>query len=421
MLLETAAIIVRNFALRQPYARALIYNKGKAVRLSLSVPRPWNVRAGQYINLWIPGVSFRSFVTLQSHPFTIASWTNGRAMSLDFLIEPRAGFTKLLSQAAERRERPYIAFFSGPHGISVPVSSFGSVVMVASGFGIAAQLPYLKEIIEGYNKCEVRTRRIHLIWQLREQGTPSLRSLIGPWLTSLGEESYAEDLVDRALQDDTSDNGYILRVSIYFENRPRDLTPSTKGTHGRLTFYSGTVNLDDILAANLRGQYIEYHENGISHMTSRESGPLVVTGKSHLAVTWNVLTTSVSANEGLRDRLREANPTNPETILASNMWKLLKRTLKQKAKAEGLHALLFINKNQPENTSSSGAAPSETSEGEASDATPSDIPDEEASDTAPSDIPDEEASDAATPEEPPAAATSEACDEEFAPGYSGQR
>lgn len=98
----------------------------------------------------------------------------------------------------------------------------------------------------------------------------------------------------------------ILRVSIYFENRPRDLTPSTKGTHGRLTFYSGTVNLDDILAANLRGQYIEYHENGISHMTSRESGPLVVTGKSHLAVTWNVLTTSVSANEGLRDRLREA-------------------------------------------------------------------------------------------------------------------
>lgn len=209
MLLETAAIIVRNFALRQPYARALIYNKGKAVRLSLSVPRPWNVRAGQYINLWIPGVSFRSFVTLQSHPFTIASWTNGRAMSLDFLIEPRAGFTKLLSQAAERRERPYIAFFSGPHGISVPVSSFGSVVMVASGFGIAAQLPYLKEIIEGYNKCEVRTRRIHLIWQLREQGTPSLRSLIGPWLTSLGEESYAEDLVDRALQDDTSDNGYV--------------------------------------------------------------------------------------------------------------------------------------------------------------------------------------------------------------------
>ncbi|KAL8881739.1 MAG: hypothetical protein Q9198_001119 [Flavoplaca austrocitrina] len=76
-----------------------------------------------------------------------------------------------------------------------------------------------------------------------------------------------------------------------------------------------------------------------------------------------------------------------------------------------------INKNR----SSSGAAPSETSEGEASDATSSDAPDEEASDPAPSDIPDEEASDAATPEEPPAAATSEACDEEFAPGYSGQR
>lgn len=207
MLLETAATIRRNFALRQPYARALIQQKGKAVALSLSVPRPWDVRAGQYINLWIPGVSFRSFITLQSHPFMIASWTGGRAMSLDFLIEPRKGFTKLLLQAATRRERSYLAFFSGPHGTPVPVGSFGSVVMVASGFGIAAQLPYLKELIEGYNKCEVRTRRIHLIWQLREQGIFFPHTSIGETLTSAGEESYAEDLVDRALQDDTMDNG----------------------------------------------------------------------------------------------------------------------------------------------------------------------------------------------------------------------
>lgn len=213
VLLETAAIIIRNFALRQPYARALIYKKGKAVSLSLSVPRPWNIRAGQYINLWIPGVSFRSFVTLQSHPFTIASWTSGKAMSLDFLIEPRAGFTKLLAQVAERSERPYIAFFSGPHGTPVPVGSFGSVMMVASGFGIAAQLPYLKELIEGYNRCEVRTRRIHLIWQLREQGTSRLLILVGRRLISIGEETYAEDLVDKALQDDTLDNGYVRNPS----------------------------------------------------------------------------------------------------------------------------------------------------------------------------------------------------------------
>ncbi|KAL8788253.1 MAG: hypothetical protein Q9213_001773 [Squamulea squamosa] len=264
MLLEMVAIITRNFALRQPYARAVLHKKGKAVGLSLSVPRPWNVRAGQYINLWIPGVSFRSFLTLQSHPFTIASWTNGRAMSLDFLVEPRRGFTKLLSQAAERTQRPYVAFFSGPHGTPVPVGSFGSVVMVASGFGIAAQLPYLKELIEGYNRCEVCTRRIHLIWQLREPG----------------EEVYAEDLVDRALQDDTLDNGYILRVSIYTEKRPHDLAPLTKGNHGRLMFYSGTVDLDKILAAELRGEYVNVHDNGISHPAGRESGPLIVTGKS---------------------------------------------------------------------------------------------------------------------------------------------
>ena len=38
--------------------------------------------------------------------------------------------------------------------------------MVATGIGIAAQLPYLKELIKGFNNCETRTRRIHLVWQL---------------------------------------------------------------------------------------------------------------------------------------------------------------------------------------------------------------------------------------------------------------
>lgn len=71
----------------------------------------------------------------------------------------------------------------------------------------------------------------------------------------------------------------ILRVSIYTKNRPLDLTPLTKGTHGRLVFYSGLVDLDQTLAADLRGEYIDFHDDGISHTAGRESGALVVTGK----------------------------------------------------------------------------------------------------------------------------------------------
>lgn len=42
--------------------------------------------------------------------------------------------------------------------------------MVATGFGIAAQLPFLKELIRGFNRSEVRTRNIHLVWRLNDLG-----------------------------------------------------------------------------------------------------------------------------------------------------------------------------------------------------------------------------------------------------------
>ena len=55
------------------------------------------------------------------------------------------------------------------------IGDYEKVLMVASGFEIAAQLPFIKELIQGFNRSEVRTRNIHLIWQLNdlvEHGRP---------------------------------------------------------------------------------------------------------------------------------------------------------------------------------------------------------------------------------------------------------
>ena len=65
------------------------------------------------------------------------------------------------------------AFVSGPHGSTTPAGEYGKVVMIASGFGIAAQLPLLKELIQGFNRADVRTRDIHLVWQLQNLGLPA--------------------------------------------------------------------------------------------------------------------------------------------------------------------------------------------------------------------------------------------------------
>ena len=62
--------------------------------------------------------------------------------------------------------------FNGPHGKSILMDVCKNILMVATGFGIAVHLPYLKQIIYDYNACEVRARRIHLVLQVRDIGKP---------------------------------------------------------------------------------------------------------------------------------------------------------------------------------------------------------------------------------------------------------
>lgn len=203
--LECFTILYRNVAIGRGCSRALIARHNHAVRMTVFPTRPWKVKAGQYVNVWIPSIDL--FASLQSHPLTIASWKDGQPASLEVVIEPRSGFTRRLLDCAddyqeddksrvelrdefERRAfgfaRSYpnqpessdfrMAFVSGPHGSSASASEYGKVVMIASGFGIAAQLPLLKELIQGFNRAEVRTRDIHLVWQLQNLGLPALCS-----------------------------------------------------------------------------------------------------------------------------------------------------------------------------------------------------------------------------------------------------
>jgi len=43
------------------------------------------------------------------------------------------------------------------------VGEYENILMIANGFGIAAHLPYLKQLIHGYNARKVRARHIHLV------------------------------------------------------------------------------------------------------------------------------------------------------------------------------------------------------------------------------------------------------------------
>lgn len=96
-------------------------------------------------------------------------------------------------------------FVSGFCSSTTLVGECGGVIIIASGFGIMAKLPLLQEPIQGFNRAKVRTRDIHLMWQLQNTGSAAYCS----FSTDICCEEYpANELLDGALNDDTLDHGY---------------------------------------------------------------------------------------------------------------------------------------------------------------------------------------------------------------------
>ena len=185
-LCQWALILICNFSPRQGYSRATVTRIEETVRVRIRVSRPLSVRAGQYLNIWMPTLDLRS--TVQSHPFMIAAWTERReskTMDLELLVKPKSGFTKTLMAVAKNQldrdgseksgEEPlsdtWMVWYSGPHGSPESIGNYGSVLMIATGFGIASQTSILQELVRGHAKCQVKTRRLHLVWQLESWGS----------------------------------------------------------------------------------------------------------------------------------------------------------------------------------------------------------------------------------------------------------
>ncbi|KFY32042.1 hypothetical protein V493_00580 [Pseudogymnoascus sp. VKM F-4281 (FW-2241)] len=237
-LLQTGAVIVRNGVFRHQLSRATITHDAGAVKMQLRLSKPLTMDAGQYINLWIPSVSFWSF--LQTHPFTVISWDAKDQDRLDLLIEPRRGLTReLLYHAKKGYTINPLVMFSGPHGASLSMGEYESVLMVASGFGIAAFVPHLKKLIYGYNTRAVRTRRIHLVWQIKNEA----------------DGRAVQEVLNSALKEDKLDDGCILSISVYVESKNSPKTPFGE----RASMYPGPAPLPEIFLAELSGNNIKVH------------------------------------------------------------------------------------------------------------------------------------------------------------------
>lgn len=159
----------KNGAFGRGFPEAEIMHKDGSVVVRIHLQRPLRLKTGQFVSLWVPKISL-----WRTQPFIVTSWSDQPLSSLELLIQPKRGLTEALLLEGQARvevrdqeaHQNRLVLFGGPSSRSVPAGSYEVVLLVASGFGIAAQLPYMKELVHGYNSRRIHTRRIHLVWQL---------------------------------------------------------------------------------------------------------------------------------------------------------------------------------------------------------------------------------------------------------------
>ncbi len=105
----------------------------------------------------------------------MTSWAHEKQNRLDLFVEPRKELTRELLYRVEIDENggatgSRLVLFSESHGISVSVGEYESVLLIVAGFGMAAHLPYLKQLIHDYKARKASTLRIRVVWQVQHIG-----------------------------------------------------------------------------------------------------------------------------------------------------------------------------------------------------------------------------------------------------------
>ncbi|KAI1159500.1 hypothetical protein F5B18DRAFT_581492 [Nemania serpens] len=199
------------------------------VEIRIRMARPLKFKAGQYIYLSLWRLSTLSI--FESHPFQIC-WAyrdENDQQVIVLLVQPQRGFTRRLSRMSTRR---YRAFIEGPYGKSLPLGEYGTVLLLATGVSIAKQLPYVKKLLELYQDCQAKTRRIALFWELDEDVH---RYWVNDWMDELP----------------ALDKDYLYIPGRLLSQKPPESTVKKLGTHGRITLTYAAMYADKLIASEI--------------------------------------------------------------------------------------------------------------------------------------------------------------------------
>ncbi|KAI0906890.1 ferric reductase like transmembrane component [Ustulina deusta] len=191
-----------NWSSRRGFTEAVIEPMpGDCTRVTMHLPRYLDVAPGTHAYIRFMGVN-----PWENHPFSIA-WVEHRpdhadetldketshsnaalhkgTTSVSFIIGAHTGFTRQLFNKASKsgtRSMRIKAAMEGPYSGHHSLDSYGHAVLFAGSTGITHQLSYLKPLIKGFNDGTIATRRVTLVWIMRD--TEALE-WVRPWMDEL--------------------------------------------------------------------------------------------------------------------------------------------------------------------------------------------------------------------------------------------
>lgn len=184
-------ILYCNFSRRSWTHTSIEPLPGDACRVTVHLPKYMTINPGTHAYL-----RFATLNSWESHPFSIA-WVdhisnsaispnsekdlesqdlrmfNKSDMTTDvsFIIHAQTGLTRRLfnkSSLSGLKVLSLRAALEGPYAGHHSLDSYGHAVLFAGSSGITHQIPYIRHLIEGFSVGTVATRKIVLIWVIRD-------------------------------------------------------------------------------------------------------------------------------------------------------------------------------------------------------------------------------------------------------------
>lgn len=89
------------------------------------------------------------------------------------ILQRKKGFSKSLyteSRSPIGRPEGLKAIVEVLYGKDYSLDSFGTILLFATGIGVAGLLPFVKELMERYWRFKIKVRKIVLFWEFETMG-----------------------------------------------------------------------------------------------------------------------------------------------------------------------------------------------------------------------------------------------------------